>query len=231
MNRRQIIKRSSSMIAGVLVSGNLLAGCKSNKLNNQEEMSVWDIFENRRSVRHFKPDPVPEEHLKKIINAARFAPTSGNQQPWKFIVVQDAGKIQELKETYLARNMERIKNAATENSKINLEERQQKLNQYAEKFFSAPAYIVVLTDNESRYSGYNKHDGPLAAGYLMLAARALGYGTVYATDSVSEEITREVFNIPERYTRICFTPLGVPAEWPDTPPKKDLEEFIINDTF
>ena len=84
-------------------------------------------------------------------------------------------------------------------------------------------YVVVLVDSESDYPGYNSHDGPLAAGTLMLAARALGYGTVYFTGSIPDHVTKTVLNIPDRYKRVCITPIGIPVEWPKTPPKKNLE--------
>ena len=84
----------------------------------------------------------------------------------------------------------------------------------------------MLTDNNSQYPGYNHWDGPMAAGFLMLAARALGYGTVFITDAIPNNVTRDVLHIPDGYTRVCITPLGVPVDWPDSPPKKKLEEFI-----
>jgi nitroreductase len=96
-------------------------------------------------------------------------------------------------------------------------------------YFSAPVFIVVLTDNNSKYPDYNHWDGPLAAGYLMLAARALGYGTVFITDAIPENVTKAVLQIPDNYTRVCITPLGVPSEWPATPLKKDLNELISFD--
>jgi nitroreductase len=65
----------------------------------------------------------------------------------------------------------------------------------------------------------------------MLAVRALGYGTVFITDSVSDSITKEVLQIPDNYTRVCITPLGVPVVWPVTPEKKKLEEMIYYDKF
>ena len=100
-----------------------------------------------------------------------------------------------------------------------------------EGYFSAPVYVVVLTDNECPWPDFTKHDGPLAAGYLMLAARALGYGTVYLTSSIPDSVTREVLNIPNRYTRICITPIGVPEGWPAPKPKKKLEELVAYDTL
>jgi nitroreductase len=91
--------------------------------------------------------------------------------------------------------------------------------------------IVVLTDNQSRYATYHHWDGPLAAGNLMLAARSLGYGTVFITDAIADEITKSVLKIPDRYTRVCITPVGVPVEWPASPAKKSLDEFVAWETL
>ena len=62
-----------------------------------EQEYLFDIIKNRRTVRDFKPTPVPKEHILKILDMARSAPTSGNQQPWKFLVVQDRAKLDRLK--------------------------------------------------------------------------------------------------------------------------------------
>lgn len=194
-----------------------------NNSQNKTELSIWDVFQNRRSVRKYKQDAIPQEDIIKIIDAARMAPTSGNQQPWKFLVVQNKDKINELKEACIKEAIERRKNADSD--------LKEKITGIYNNYLSAPVYIVVLTDNNSKYSDYNHWDGPLAAGYLLLAARALGYGTVFITDAISEKVTKEVFKIPDNYTRVCITPLGIPVKWPSTPAKKPLEEFIIYEKF
>jgi len=74
-------------------------------------------------------------------------------------------------------------------------------------------------------------DGALAAGYLMLAARALGYGTVFCTDSIPEKLTKKIFDIPDHFTRICITPVGVPESWPESPLKKSLDELVVYEMF
>ena len=191
--------------------------------------SFWNVVQNRRSVRKFKPDSIPEKDILAILDAARMAPTSGNQQPWKFLVIRDRNKINQMKEACIQQSMGYY-NEQNE-QKETKEEFTNRVSQVFENYCSAPVYIIVLTDNNSMYPDYNHWDGPLAAGYLMLAARALGYGTVFITDAISEKITKEIFEIPDTYTRVCITPLGVPFEWPKTPPKKELEEFIINEKF
>jgi nitroreductase len=193
------------------------------------ESNIWKVFQERRSVRKFKSDSIPEKDILKIIDAARMAPTSGNQQPWKFLVVRNKNKINQMKEACINNAFERYnKNNNKKEPKEQFEERAKKT---FENYFSAPVYIIVLTDNKSMYPDYNHWDGPLAAGYLMLAARALGYGTVFITDAISDNITKEVLQIPDNYTRVCITPLGIPVEWPQTPPKKKLEEFIGFEKF
>ena len=224
--------RRNFLSSSALVGAGLLLGSRAAAVETTATppMDIWDTFKNRRSVRRFKPDPVPEADLRRILDAARLAPTSGNQQPWKFLVVRDPAKIAALKKACVERWLGQV----DPNKPLSEDEKKQRETRVRSAFdgyFSAPAYIVVLTDNQSSYPDYNHWDGPMAAGYLMLAARALGYGTVFITDSVPDEISRKVLNIPDRYTRVCFTPLGVPVEWPAASKKKPLEDFIANENL
>jgi nitroreductase len=193
----------------------------------QDGPLFFPTVRSRRSVRQFLPTPVPEEHLREILDVARLAPTSGNQQPWKFLVVRDRGLIDELKEACVERRLE----AQRARGISVTAEIAESVREALQGYFSAPVYVVVLTDNESMYPTYNHWDGPMAVGYLMLAARALGYGTVFVTDSIPTEVTKEVLGIPDRFTRVCITPIGVPEAWPESPGKKDLDEFIVFDRF
>ena len=158
------------------------------------------------------------------------APTSGNQQPWKFLVITDTAKIARLKTECINRSVIMLKTRGVKDLKI-LAKQRYKMARYYADYLSAPVNIVVLTDANSRYPAYNKHDGPLAAGYLMLAARALGYGTVYATDSIPYSVIKKVFKIPDNFQFICFTPLGIPHKWPVPRGKKPLQDFIVLNKF
>lgn len=194
-----------------------------------KENDIWYVIHNRRSVRKFRPDSIPEKDIIRIIDAARMAPTSGNQQPWKFLVIRDRNKINLIKQACIKEAIDRYDKQ--ESIKETKEQFTENVKKVYEDYCSAPVYIVVLTDNNSMYPSYNHWDGPLAAGYLMLAARALGYGTVFITDAISEKGTKDVLRIPDSYTRVCITPVGIPYEWPKTPPKKNLEEFIVREKF
>lgn len=194
-----------------------------------EQEALFDLFKSRRSVRKFKPAPVPKAHLMKILDMARMAPTAGNQQPWKFLVIQDREKLDQLKEECLKMRMDAARKQGADPKK--LEQIKKQSDAYYSDYLSAPVYVVVLTDKGSLYPSYNVYDGSLAAGNLMLAARAFGYGTVFSQDSIPYDLIKKVFDIPGQFERVCFTPIGIPDKWPDPKPKKSLEEFLVFEQF
>lgn len=194
-----------------------------------KENNIWDVIQNRRSVRKFKPDSISTKDILRILDAARMAPTSGNQQPWKFLIIRDRATINFIKEACIKEAIDYFDKK--QDNKQTKEQFIESARVIFEDYCSAPVYIVLLTDNNSKYPSHNHWDGPLAAGYLMLAARSLGYGTVFITDAISEKVTKDVLNIPDTYTRICITPIGIPYEWPQIPPKKELNEFIVWENF
>jgi nitroreductase len=196
----------------------------------KDQEYLFDLITSRRTVRNFKDTPVPEEHLLKILDMARLAPTSGNQQPWKFLVVRDRAKLDRLKKEAAGWYLD----AAESHKDMTPEERKALGDRMAatmERVLSAPVYVAMLTDSQSPYPADNRHDGPLAVALLMITARALGYGTGYYTTFFPETRMREFLGIPARYNLLCFTPIGVPVEWPPSPPKKPLSEFVVFEKF
>ncbi len=195
-----------------------------------DQTYLFNMIKSRRTVRKFKDVPVPKEHILKILDAARFAPTAGNQQPWKFLVIQDRKKLDQLQKEallwYLDEYKTRKKPTPEELSKA-----KEAITKLLENVLSAPVYVAVLVDSKAKHPDYILYDGTLAAGYLMIAARALGYGTGFFTSFFPEDKMRMFFNIPEQYKLICFTPIGVPDKWPETPPKRKLEEMIVFESF
>lgn len=191
---------------------------------------LFDIMNNRRTVRKYKNTPVPIEHIVKILDAARMCPTAGNQQPWKFLVVRDREKLNLLEKEASVWFIDQYqKNNKVDPEKLN--EIRSSISKSISNALSAPAYVAVLVDKNARYSEYIVHDGALAAGYLMIAARSLGYGTGYFTSFFPGDKMKAFFDIPDNYQLICFTPIGVPEEWPETPEKKDLDDIIVWENF
>ena len=191
---------------------------------------LFRMIEQRRTVRKYKNTPVPDEHVKKILDAARYAPTAGNQQPWKFLVVRDRKKLNLLRDMALVWWSDDYKNHYDPDPET-LETAVSTVQEALDDAFSAPVYVAVLVDSEAKYAEYIFQDGALAVGNLMIAARALGYGTGYFTTFFPEDRVKDFFSIPDRYKLICFTPVGVPFEWPETPEKKDLDGFVVYEQF
>lgn len=195
-------------------------------IEDQCQQYLFDTMENRRTVRSFKPDSVPEEHILRILDAARYAPTSGNQQPWKFLVIRDRARLDSLKTAALGWYMDDYI-ALWHPSDEDLARVRSIINGTLNDNLSAPVYVAVLVDSLAKYPDFVDYDGTLAAENLMLAARALGYGTGFYTSFFPEAQMKEFFEIPDRYKLICFTPIGVPTEWPEMPEKKPLDELVV----
>lgn len=190
-------------------------------MKSSEGPPFFDVVEQRVSVREYKPDPVPQEHLDTILDAARLAPNSGNQQACRYLVVRDRERLEALKEESIRHRMLWL-----EEEGYDVPE-EAELRQRYDDVFSAPVYVLVLVDKTVRYEGYTDMDGSLAAGHIMLAARALGYGTVFYSGSVTEELCRKHFGIPEKYKRVCMIPIGVPVEWPERRKRLPLKKLVF----
>jgi nitroreductase len=156
------------------------------------------------------------------LDAARFAPTAGNQQPWKFLVIRNRETLDRLRDQALGWYLQ---------SRPASKQVEDDLRGVLKNVLSAPVYIAVLVDSEAAYPDYVHYDGTLAAGNLMIAARALGYGTGFFTTFFPEKQMKEFFKIPKRYRLICFTPIGRPEQWPEPPSKKALEDLVVYEAF
>ena len=154
---------------------------------------------------------------------ARLAPNSGNQQACRYLIIKDKEKLDELKEACI-RNRKTVLRARGDEVP-----EEEAIREYYDVVFSAPLYVLVLVDKTVRYKGYEEKDGSLAAANIMLAARALGYGTVFYTDSIPEDLCMRHLDIPERYSRTCIIPIGVPESWPDRRDRLPLDELVFHE--
>src|SRR5512143_3716143 len=94
-----------------LQAASLAAGAAALSHAAQDD-TLLAAFAKRQTVRRYKPDPVPEEHVRQILDAARRAPTCMNQQPWKFLVIRKPETIERMKKATLALLSQRFESAA-----------------------------------------------------------------------------------------------------------------------
>jgi nitroreductase len=176
-------------------------------------MDIFEVIEKRRSMRRFKHEPVATEHLRRILEAGRLAPSGGNRQPWYFIV----------------RDLET--KAVSASSKA---ERNQKI------LMEADTIIVLVSNQElekehrspficSERSWY-RQDPMLAGEHMVLAATALGYGTCWIAGFNDSEVKR-ILKVPENLAVIALIPIGVPDEAPPPRKLKAFKEIFFKDSF
>lgn len=198
--------------------------------------NIWEVIYTQRAIRYWQDRKVPRELLEQVIEAGSKAPSGSNLQPWVFLVVDDDEKratiSTALREVFEASPARQLVEAG-ENS----EDRTQRLMlRGAREFFfkleKAPALIVPCL---YRLSSPTQDPTSLLAGSsiytavqnIMLAARALGLGTVMTTaQGMIEGTLRETLRIPEDAYPVAFIPIGYPDANFGPTSRKGLEEIL-----
>ena len=174
-------------------------------------MEVFEAIRTRRSIRKYKPDPIDEEKLRTVLEAARWAPSWANTQCWEFIIVKDLEIKKKLAEALTPGN------PATEAVKA------------APVVIAACARLgisgfkrgAVVTDK----GDFFMFDTALALHNLSLAAHALGLGTVHV-GAFDAKKAAEILGVPNGVCVVELMPLGYPLEIPKAPPRKELKDFV-----
>lgn len=183
----------------------------------------------RRSIRKFLSDPVPPEDIDSILDAARYAPSAGNGQPWRFLVVTDRDSLTELR----AKSIEGIERKIDASDAVPDEEKpaaKSGYRDYAEGIFAAPVFVFVYVETK-QYPDLVRYDGALAAQNMLLAAHGLGYGACYQTTLFPEDVVSGHFGVPDGHRFICAIPIGKPASSPKAPGRRPLDELVWRERY
>jgi nitroreductase len=165
------------------------------------------LLKGRRSIRRYKPDPVPDELLAQVLEAGRWAPSASNRQPWTFVVVRDEAVRRELAQ-HAAYYFIRWAHAS-----------------------EAPVLIALCGNAGSRiYRQFLHEDIGLAGSQIMLQARALGLGTCWL-GGVDRAAMAQILKLPDKLEVIGLLTLGFPAEDPPPTPRKPLSEIVHYDVY
>jgi len=163
-----------------------------------------DFFETiaaRHSVRGYRSEPVPEELLEKVLEAARRAPTAANRQPFRLVVIRTEGREEELARVY-----------------------------GRPWFTQAPLVIAVVAVPGEAWrrmddKPYDEVDATIAMDHLILAAASLGLGTCWIA-AFDPAAAREVLGLPDDVEPVAFTPLGWPDKAPASTDRRPLDELV-----
>jgi len=172
--------------------------------------TLSEIIKKRRSVRRYLKKEVPDKVLEWVFDAAKYAPSTGNYQPWEFIVVRNEDTKKDLV-------------AASYNQNWMLE---------------APVFIVACINMRLAAAVYGDRGARLygiqsvaaAIENILLMAEALELGTCWV-GAFSEVVVGRLLGCPE-YVRPCaIITLGYPAEEPKMPPRQSIQEFVHIESF
>lgn len=179
-------------------------------------MEFYDVIHARRAIREYKPDEVPEATLKRILDAANWAPSGMNLQQWEFIVVKGEKK-EQIADSYFPYVQERL--AAIKN-----EQKRNQALENARTFGDAPILIIALTDASDNPSIRKMHLESVSAAFenLLLAACAEGLGSCWMTGPLqADSAIRKILSIPDNKDIAAVTPIGYPKTIPVAPARID----------
>ena len=165
-------------------------------------MEYSELIAARYSVRAYRPDPVEDEKLQAVLEAARLAPTAANRQPIRLVVMHTAGREGEIGKIY-----------------------------GKPWFVQAPLVIAVCAISslawvrESDRFNARLIDAAIVADHLILAAANQGLGTCWVA-AFNVEAARGVLGLPDEAEPVIFTPLGYPADQPGPKIRKPLSELV-----
>jgi len=165
------------------------------------------LLKGRRSIRRYRPDPVPDEMVEQLLEAGRWAPSASNRQPWAFIVVRD----------------ETIRRQVAQHAAY-----------YFIRWAhvsEAPLLIVLCGDGRNRvYRQFLHEDVGLAGGQMMLQAKALGLGTCWI-GALDRKAIAGILKVPDHMEIVGLLTVGFPAEDPPPPPRKPLAQIVHYDVY
>jgi nitroreductase len=165
------------------------------------------LLKTRRSIRRYKPDPVPDVMLEQVLEAGRWAPSASNRQPWAFVVVRDEAIRRELAQ-HAAYYVIRWAHAG-----------------------EAPVLIALCGYAKNRiYRQFLHEDIGLAGSQMMVQARALNLGTCWL-GGIDRQAMGQLLKLPDGLEVIGLLTLGFPAEDPPPTPRKRLSEIVHYDVF
>ncbi len=202
---------------------------------------LYDAIYQRRDIRsQFLPDPIPDEVLRRVLDAAHHAPSVGLMQPWNFIVVHDRE---------IRRRVKNLFEKANSDAAARLEEpRRSKYQELKLEGILESALNLCVTCDHSRFGPFvigrntiletDLYSVCCAIQNLWLAARAEGIGVGWVS-IVDNDLLREVLSIPPEITPVAYLCLGYVSSFPERPeletvgwlPRLPLEELIFRDRW
>ena len=181
-------------------------------------MGLAEVIKGRRSVRKFKPDPVPKEVIEGILDLAIWAPSGMNRQEWYFVVVQGE-KVEEMKKIFADAFQDmkpRLEKVFADKPKIIAATKE-----FFETYGRAPVFIFAYCGKGSDGKTWDTNSTAVAVQNLQLAVYEAGLGSTW-TDGIlgKEKEINEALGIKDKKL-VCVLPVGYPDEVPRVPSRRE----------
>ena len=199
-------------------------------------MELLAAMKARRAIRKFKPDPIPDDYLRELLEAARLAPSGSNLQPWRFIILKSEEARAKLREAtpmpFVAEAPVVIVCCADMRIFATSGERFKELKE-AGAFIGTPLenpnprhYLRRTRMDETTTKAYLSLNAAIAIEHLTLRATDLGLGTCWVM-LLDQDQVRKAFDISDRYQIIALLPVGYPDQDPPPRPRLSVEELLL----
>lgn len=199
-------------------------------------MELKQAIELRRSIRKFKPDPLPEGYIEELLEAARLAPSGTNIQPWRFVVVESEEMRRRLAEctigiSFIASAPVTIVCCADLEAVEKRSQRIAELRQ-AGAFSGTDLENMNMEDyvNQSMERGaaraYASLNTAIAVEHMALRAADLGLGSCWVMMFRQKEV-KKLLDLGESIVVVALLPVGYPAQNPAPRPRFKMEEILL----
>jgi nitroreductase len=183
----------------------------------EAEMEFNELIKKRRSIRKYRDKEIPADVIQDLIQAATLAPSAGNGQPWRFIIVNNRAMMKRISDESKKNILDRIKANPDDYAR-----RYQKLlgNEDFNVFYNAPCLVLILGEANRKNI---QIDCTLAASYLMMAAANNGFGTCWVNlgAEIQDPDLKAELGIPKNTAIVAPIILGLPEVIPSAPGRKD----------
>ena len=206
-------------------------------------LSVWEAIQQRRSIRKFKPDPLPEGAVEQLLEAARLAPSGSNRQPWRFLVATDVEERRQLKDICMGQ-------AFLEEAPVvfvcfvDIESYSQASRRVRAQEFVDYGVLETLSgevrDPEYRARMANQPDSDretvlrsavpntyIAVQHIVLMATALGLGSCWVGAIRDVAQINRLFGLSDDIVPVAVLPVGYPATVPGQRPRLAPQEILL----
>jgi nitroreductase len=178
-----------------------------------DDIGLFEAIYSQRAIRYFKPDPVPEELIHKLIEAGTKAPSGGNRQGWKFLVITDP-ETKEKIGAYYEQGWEHAYGSATPSPGQLQPHVQRSAEHLARTMGEAPVLLMACIEHDGGPSAMGRGGSIFpSVQNILLAARGMGLGSCLTSlHKRYENEIKDLLGIPENVETAALLPIGFPAE-------------------